>query len=143
MGLFGDKEAAPAPKIISTVNGQELADIVREMGFVPELTTDPGGDPLVRFRIEGLMCLIFFYGVENGRSDSLQFSAGFTIKPALSKVNEWNAKKRFAKAHLDSDGDAIVQMDFELDGGVTKEFIQEQLKRWRGVFLSFASFMRE
>jgi hypothetical protein len=141
MGIFGEK--TDAPKIITSVSGPEMADLIREMGFVPELTTDSGGDPLIKFRIEGMMCLVYFYGNKDGRSDSLQFSAGFANKPAITKVNEWNAKKRFLKAHLDSDGDVIVNMDFEIDGGVTHAFFQERLKRWRAVFLSFTSFMRE
>jgi hypothetical protein len=140
MGLFADKESAP--KIFTTISGPELSDIIREMGFAPELTTDKGGDPLIRFRVEGMMCQIFFYGCENSRSDSLQFSAGFADKPSPAKVNEWNAKKRFLKAHLDSDNDVIVNMDFEIDGGVTQAFLLERLKRWRAIFLSFTSFMR-
>ena len=71
-----------------------------------------------------------------------QFSAGFADKPSPAKVNEWNAKKRFLKAHLDSDNDVIVNMDFEIDGGVTQAFLLERLKRWRAIFLSFTSFMR-
>ncbi len=141
MSIFGDK--TDAPQIIHSISGPELAELVREMGFVPELMTDSGGDPLIKFRIEGMMCLIYFYGNKDGRCDSLQFSAGFTNKPAITKVNEWNAKKRFLKAHLDSEGDVIVNMDFEIDGGVTPAFLQERLKRWRAVFLSFTSFMRE
>jgi hypothetical protein len=141
MSNFGD--SAEKPKFFKSISGPEMADLVREMGFVPELTTDSGGDPLIKFRIESMMCLIYFYGNKDGRSDSLQFSAGFANKPAITKVNEWNAKKRFLKAHLDPEGDVIVNMDFEIDGGVTLEFFQERLKRWRAVFLSFTSFMRE
>ena len=85
MGLFADKESAP--KIFTTISGPELSDIIREMGFAPELTTDKGGDPLIRFRVEGMMCQIFFYGCENSRSDSLQFSAGFATGPGASNLH--------------------------------------------------------
>ena len=139
MGLFSDK--ADSAKIYTSISGPELAEIVREMGFTPDLTADKSGDPLIRFRIEGLTCAIWFYGVKEGRADSLQFSAGFADKVPQAKVNEWNSKKRFLKAHLDAEGDVIVNMDFDIDGGVTKAFFEEILKRWRGIFLSFASFM--
>jgi hypothetical protein len=126
-----------------TVSGEEMAEIVREMGFVPELTKDGGGDPMIKLRIEGLRCQILFYGCKDGRANSLQFNASFADKAPMQKMNEWNRKKRFGKAFLDADNDICIQMDVDLDGGVRKEYLEEILKRWRSVFTGFIIFMGE
>jgi hypothetical protein len=128
------------PKLFTTISGPEMVDIVREMGFLPELDSDGRGDPLIRFRIEGLRCIIGFYGVKEGRSNSIQFRAWFSEKLPLEKVNEWNLKKRFGKAALDGDGDLSIEMNVDLDGGVTDEYLREILKRWRAVFVNFVGY---
>lgn len=138
MGVFGKSDI-----IYSTVSGPEMTDIVREMGFVPELTTDSGGDPLIKLQIEGLRCQIVFYGCKDGRASSIQFIAWFAGAVPLEKMNEWNRRKRFGKAYLDSDGDPCINLDVDLDGGVRREYLQEILKRWRSVFAGFVSFLRD
>ena len=42
VGFSVQKDAA---KIFTSVSGSEMADIVREMGFLPELTVDKGEIP--------------------------------------------------------------------------------------------------
>jgi hypothetical protein len=138
MDFFDKGDSA---NIYTSISGQELADIVHEMGFVPHLSTDKSGDPVIRFNIEGLTCTIWFYGVKDERANSLQFSTGFADKISPSKVSEWNANKRYLKAYLDTEGDVIGNMDVDLDGGVTQAFLVETLRRWRGVFLNFVDFM--
>ena len=90
-----------------------------------------------------MKCQILFYGCEAGRASSLQFAAAFADKVPLTKVNEWNHRKRFGKAFLDSDNDMCFQMDMDMDGGVTQANLEEYLKRWRSVLVSFVAFMSQ
>jgi Putative bacterial sensory transduction regulator len=129
--------------IYTTINGNDMTEIIREMGFAPELTADSGGDPLIRFRIEGMRTHILFYGCKDGFATSLSFGACWADKRSLEKLNEWNRTKRFGKAYLDSDGDVCLQMNVDLDGGVRREYLEEILKRWRQVFLRFIEFVNE
>ena len=141
MGLFGPKQS-PAT-VYNTISGEEMAQIVREEGYAPELDQDPQGDPMIRFRVEGYHCLLFFYGVEDGRAMSLQFRAAFREQVPMEKVNEWNRRKRFLKVYLDEDGDVNMDMDVDLEGGVTRAYLAERLRTWRAAFLACVRFLAD
>ncbi len=141
MGLFGSK-ASPGG-VLTTVSGEEMAQIVRDEGYSPELDRDSRGDPMIRFRVEGYNCLLFFYGVKEGRAISVQFRAAFREKVPIEKVNEWNRKKRFLKVYLDEDDDINMDMDVDLEGGVTREYLAERLRTWRAAFLTCVRFLAE
>jgi hypothetical protein len=141
MGLFGSKQS-PAT-VYTTISGEEMAEIVREEGYAPELDEDSHGDPMIRFRVEGYNCLLFFYGVEDGRAMSLQFRAAFREQVPMEKVNEWNRRKRFLKVYLDEDGDVNMDMDVDLEGGVTRAYLAERLRTWRAAFLACVRFLAD
>lgn len=42
----------------------------------------------------------------------------------VTTVNEWNKSKRFGRAYIDGDGDPCVELDYDLEGGVTDENIK-------------------
>lgn len=104
------------------------------------LTTDSQGDPKISGRIDGVAYSIFFYGCEDGENcKSIQFKAGwsgvgnFTAKTA----SEWNLKKRFGAAYLDSDGDPGLQWDVNLFAGVTINNIDDTFDWWSIVLKEF------
>lgn len=97
-----------------------MLSIFQQEGFSAEAGQDAVGDPRIAFRVIGIHCQLYFYDDKNGRASSLQFATGFNATPGLDKVNEWNRRKRFLKTWLDSDGDIHLEMDLDLDGGVTK-----------------------
>jgi hypothetical protein len=139
MGLFGSKNSPGT--VMTSISGDEMVEILRDEGHGPELTTDGGGDPLIRFKSEGLNCHVVFYGVTAGRGLSIQFRCGFREKPAIAKVNDWNRQKRFVKAYLDHEDDLIITMDVDLEGGVTRAHVIEQLNTWRSGFIACARFI--
>ncbi len=134
----------PKDSIFETLSGEDLAAVTRAAGFVPELDEDAAGDPMVRFRLEGLRTSIFMYGCEDDRCTSYQFTAGFAMdeKPAVETINEWNRIKRFGRAYADLEGDPFVEMDVDLDGGVTHEYLVRTFTTWRAVFVSFLQHIR-
>lgn len=129
---------------VTRISGEELLELFQEMGFVAELDAFGDGTPVLRFQVEGLKCLVLFYGIEgDGRARSLQFRAIFSDLLPLQKINEWHRSKRFPKAYLDTDGNVTVDMDVFLDGGVSREHIKESISSWRSGFLSFLSYASE
>jgi hypothetical protein len=126
--------------VLATVTAEEVADIFRGEGFGPEVTKDSSGEPMLRFKVEGFNCNLFFYGVKDGRAESLQFGIAFADKLSMERVNEWNRSKRFLKAHLGAEGDARVTMDVDLEGGVTRDHLVVCLQTWRSILLSFIRF---
>ena len=130
-------------QMVEAVSGEEMAAIMRDGGFSPELTTDSQGDPLIRFKVEGFRSRVLFYGVERGKSASLQFAAGFEHPLPVEAVNEWNRTKRFGKVYLDPDGDPFIEFDLDLYGGVSAAHIEQAVSRWRSVLLRFTALLRE
>jgi hypothetical protein len=65
-------------------------------------------------------------------------AAGWSGKDVeLEDINRWNSKKRYAKAYLDSDGDIMLEMDLNVDYGVSRRNFDEGFRLWTRVLGSF------
>lgn len=76
------------------------------------------GNGSYSFMVRGYKVVLF------NKGDDLQLYAAFSGKRVtLTRVNEWNRTKRFSKAYLDNDGDAVIENDLDFEGGVTSDTI--------------------
>lgn len=73
---------------------------------------------------------------------SLGMLSAFKTRPTLQRTNEWNQRRRFSRAYLDAAGDAVLEADFDLEGGVTQEGIQEFFNTFFLSVQHFAVFMQ-
>jgi hypothetical protein len=86
------------------------------------------------------------YGcTEHINCTSLQFSAEFNSagRLALSKINEWNLKERFAAAALDESGGLFFRMDAGLGQVLQRATFKSYLEMWDhllGLFLVHIGF---
>jgi Putative bacterial sensory transduction regulator len=56
---------------------------------------------------------------------TLQAYFGLTGTSAnVTTINDWNKSKRFGRAYIDADGDPCVELDYDLEGGVTDDNIK-------------------
>ena len=128
----GAASAQVTPQAVSSwLSGQELS---------PELVTE-GEDPFIRVQDEGLTWLLFFYGCEAERCDSLQFGAGFTNEQITADtINAWNRDRRFLKAYFEAgdEGSAIVQYDVIPTAGAPMDHLGDHVALWRGTLADFA-----
>ncbi|MCC7053147.1 MAG: YbjN domain-containing protein [Gemmatimonadaceae bacterium] len=71
--------------------------------------------------------------VENNGSKIVFFISGQTMQAYfglrgtsanVNTINEWNKSKRFGRAYIDTDGDPCVELDFDLEGGVSDESVK-------------------
>ncbi len=109
-----------------------------------EIGTDNRGDPKIDGRMHGVRYQIYFYGCTNGeKCNSVQFRAGFTQnqKQTIERMNEWNAGKRFGKAAIDKDGDATIEYNVNLLGGVCNANFDETVNWWSTVLREFLGFI--
>lgn len=109
-----------------------------------EISTDNRGDPKIDGRMHGARYQIYFYGCKNGEQcNSVQFRAGFTqqVKQTVERMNEWNVTKRFGKAAIDKDGDATIEMNVNLRGGVCNTNFDETVGWWSTVLREFLTFI--
>jgi hypothetical protein len=77
-----------------------------------------------RFNLGGYRTLLF------NKGKNLQFYASFKKKVTLGRVNDWNASKRYTRAYLDKEGNAVLEADLDLEGGVSYGAIAEFFKTW-------------
>lgn len=74
------------------------------------------GNGAYGFTVKGYKVILF------NKGDDIQLYAAFSGKRVtLNRINEWNREKRFSRAYLDKEGDAVIEADLDFEGGVTGE----------------------
>ena len=132
----------PATAQILNVRDPELvAELLRKEGY--QAKVDPkkeGEDPVITSAASGSTFGVYFYNCEKGKNcQSIQFYAGFQKpKMDLARVNAWNRDKRFGRAYLDTDGDAAIEMDVNIEpGGMPRELFADNLSIWSDLIGEF------
>lgn len=135
--------AAAAPPNVSPGNPAAIADLMKTFGYRAELATDDQGDPKIKSSAGGANFSVFFYGcTANKDCQSIQFSAGFDLPDGttLDVINDWNTKKRFGQAYLDSEKDPYIQMDINMSmGGISQDLFRDDLDLWDKLVAQFRS----
>ena len=116
-----------------------LVRFMAKTGYHVELATDASGDPLIKGRISRSDYVIQFYECEHGAfCNSVQFLASGP-KPqglTLDQVNAFNLRWRYVRLTL-SEAQVRVQMDVNLDAGVTGDNLEDTLDIWRQLLETF------
>ena len=123
-----------------------VAKVMNGAGYETEMDQDSDGDPLIRSKAAGYNFVVYFYGCTNGRDcKTVQFAAGFDRGDRVisyEKINDWNKKRRFGRAFLDSVNDPIIQMDIDLeDGGMSSALFVDNLEYWDLAVSEYAKFI--
>jgi hypothetical protein len=116
-----------------------LLRFMEKTGYRVELAADAQGDPLIKGRISRSDYIIQFYECEHGAfCNSVQFLAQGP-KPAgltLDQVNAFNSRWRYVRLTL-ADNQVRMQMDVNLDAGVTGDNFEDTLDIWRQLLETF------
>lgn len=125
--------------ILDASDASRLSRFMTSLGYQADMATGPAGDPIISGRISSSDYTIQFYECENGEfCNSIQFLADTPIPPdlTLEKVNVFNARWRYVRASITSNV-VRLQMDVNLDGGVTAGNIEDTLDIWRRLLETF------
>lgn len=131
---------AAQAQMISATNPRAIVSALQNAGYKATLGKDDTGDPLITSAAGGSDFLVLFFGcTKNIDCRTIQFFAGYTErKVTLATMNEWNKKKRFARAYLADSGAARIEMDVDLDdGGVSTKLFEDNLEFWVAVMAEF------
>lgn len=134
---------ASAQTLVDGTSIDEVANIARGYGSVT-MDTSSSGDPMISGKIEGVSYYLFFRNcsAEHTDCEDLNFYAGFLDnKQTLDAVNAWNRDKRFGKAYLDSDLDAVIEYDVNIEYGVTRENLDSTFSVWSLILKQFADYI--
>lgn len=111
-----DGTAGNDARILTTITGAELNEILNEAGYTGG-KVDQDGDLFLKIEERSVYFLIA------ANKDSIQAKAAWrtddTSRPSTEKVNTWNRTKRYSKAFFDKDRDPVLLLDLDLAGGIT------------------------
>lgn len=128
IGLAG---AAHGQTVIDGSSVDEILNLAKGYGSAA-LETQTNGDPKISGRIDGIPYQLYFMNcTDNANCEDVNFYSGFLDnKPDLETINAWNRDKRFGKAYLDSDLDAVIEWDVNLEYGLTRENMDAAFALW-------------
>lgn len=140
--LLGTVFSAQAQATLDGSNVDDILNIARGYGSA-NLETQSNGDPKISGKVEGVTYQVFFMNCTNNTNcEDLNFYAGFLDnKPTLDVINAWNRDKRFGKAYLDSDLDAVIEFDLNLVHGVTKENLDAAFSLWTLILDQYTTYI--
>ncbi len=133
-----------APALAENIDGSAIDDIVRIAKGYGEasLETQGNGQPRIAGTVGGVPYQVFFLNCDSGACEDLNFYAGFGgIKPTMDSMNAWNRDKRFGRAYVDSDLDAVIEYDINLEYGVARDNLNAAFGVWSLVLGEFASYV--
>lgn len=116
-----------------------IARFMEKTGYRVELSADERGDPVISGRISRTDYIIQFYECENGAfCNSVQFLSQAQKPAALNfeTLNTFNARWRYVRATIQG-GQVRLQMDVNLDAGVTADNLEDTLDIWRQLLEMF------
>lgn len=124
---------------LTAANTDEILNAARGYGSAT-LTAQSNGDPQITGKVDGITYQIYFRNcTDNKNCEDLNFYLGFLdLKPKFEVINDWNMNKRFSRAYLDQDKDAVVEMDLDMVKGVSAEYLDSQIGLWTLVVGQFA-----
>jgi hypothetical protein len=112
--------------------------VVQGMGFECTRGKDANGkdETFFRFRGEGYSVVALVPA-----PSFVELYAGFsdiTLTPAVA--NEWNQTNRFSRAYTDKDGNANLEDNLIVSGGVTRDNVEMFVKTFRDTVSRYGRF---
>ncbi|MFQ5568368.1 MAG: YbjN domain-containing protein [Rhodothermales bacterium] len=110
-----------------------IARVLERMGMDYERGVDNQGDPKFTFRLATYRVTMYFYGCEEEGCTSLQLFASFTLNdpPTTDLMNEWNKSKRYGTAYINDSGNACLDNDLIIKGGITLGAVEAFIVNFR------------
>lgn len=119
-----------------------IVELARGYGSAT-LESQTDGSPRIAGKIKGVPYYVFFMNCTEGANcEDLNFYAGFAnIKPTLDAINAWNRDKRFGNAYLDSDLDAAIEYDLNLEYGVSRDNLDAAFGVWSVILEEYIAYV--
>lgn len=134
---------AAAAEMVTAKDPQSVVRAMQAAGFQAKLEKDDTGDPMIVSGAAGAKFWVYFYNcTKNTDCATVQFHTSYDIdessEPSLEKINEWNSNQRFGTAHIDKEGDPVLNFDLDLDdGGMSEALFSDNLEFWSSVMAKF------
>jgi hypothetical protein len=125
---------------------ERLASLIRDAGFKALVDQRPDGTPFISSSSNGWRTLIALHGKIGDEYSSFQFLLWLTDEErnvSMSKMNKFNSSWRYIKGILDTSNNSLcLQMDVDLDGGVSISHVVSRITTWDYLVGAFKEDMR-
>lgn len=135
--------AQAATKLVDGSDPDAILALAQGYGDA-DLETQSNGNPKIKGTMDGITYAIYFMNCDddNENCEDINFYAGFLdLKVDAKKINEWNRDKRFGKAYLDKDGDAVVEWDVNLEHGVSSDNMDANIGVWQLIMGQYSEYI--
>lgn len=121
-------------------NIPDLLILAAEVGSA-RLDRDDDGQEYVAGTIDGINYALDVYNCDPDCAD-LTFTASFEMSGVTdAMMNEWNASRRFGKAYIRADGDAVLQIAINTRYGISVETFRDDMVWWETVLTDYVEFI--
>ena len=139
----GSAVAGPLPSWGVTLD--EVADVMRAKGLPVSIVADGEVGAAAQAIVSthnGISYRVRLYTCKE-RCTWLAFSANWDTNYTITcdHINSWNKTKGFGYAYIDSQGDAHIDMDVDVQRGATTESIDNNFDRWLLMLVTYKRFV--
>lgn len=121
-------------------NIPDLLLLAAEVGSA-RIERDDEGQEYIAGSIDGINYALDVYNCEPECAD-LTFTASFEMDGVSdTMMNDWNSTRRFGKAYIRPDGDAVLQIAVNTRYGITVETFRDDLVWWETVLTDYVEFI--
>ncbi|MFO0870616.1 MAG: YbjN domain-containing protein [Pirellulales bacterium] len=129
------RAAAAESEVVAKMSAGRIERLMQQLGLQNVTEID---NNTYRFEFDGVRIVLF------NKGDTLRLYTEFSgTQIRLSRINEWNRVKRFVRAYLDEDDDAVLEGDLQLTGGVTEQNVSEWIKTYQSLIRAFRNGLKE
>ena len=143
-GVAPERTAATQPGAdggsLVFANLEDLLILAAEVGSA-RFEVGTNNDRYVAGSIDGINYAIDVYNCDPDCAD-ITFTASFEVANLTADLmNEWNASRRFGKAYIRDDGDAVIQFAINTRHGVAVDTLRDDLVWWETVLEDYVTFV--
>ncbi len=127
-----------AQNMIDGSNVDDVLNIAKGYGAAT-LELNDEGKPAIRGRIEGNAYYLAFQNCSSATACEDFFLQAYFINPVVDYelINKWNYNERWTKVYYDGDLDAVLEMDFNMNGGVSVKNFDQAFSIWSQMLEEF------
>ena len=134
LGLAILSSGTASGQALDASNEKAIADLLQAEGYRAKLEVLDDGEPVIRSSNGGVDFSIYFYDCDDAGTNckNIQFYVGYDLTEGmtLEAANAWNKDFRFGKVYLDEEMDPAMEMDVNMDFGVSSKNFLDTFDWW-------------